>query len=107
MSIILSVTLFDTFIKKEAVILLIHMAVTTTSGSFDFNLDKLSEITNNSLEIGAKTTEGTADMAPIMGIGLGVAIAMSLIAIGISAVLAIVFLIFLKMKGFTKTAKGF
>ena len=75
-----------------------------TVGSFDFNLDNVKDITNNSTLIGAEITRELAAQGDIMGIGIAIAISLGLIATGIAAVFGVVFLIFnfarkLKMTG--------
>ena len=80
------------------------MAVTTV-GDFEFNLNHLSDITNNSLEIGSQTTLGVAEMSPILGIGIGIGAAGTAIAFGLVALLSIVFIILSKVKGFGKAIK--
>ena len=65
-----------------------------TIGSFDFNLETVADITNNSTLIGVEITRELAAQGDIMGIGIAIAISLGLIATGIAAVFGIIFLIF-------------
>jgi len=71
-----------------------------TVGSFDFNLDSVSNLTNNSTFLGAQVVSELAAMGDIIGIGIAIAVSLSLIAVGILVVIGIPFLIIKKVKGY-------
>jgi len=73
-----------------------------TTGSFDFNLDNVKDITNDSVLLGANITKEIRDMSDIIGIGIAIAVSLSLIAIGILVVIGIPFLIIRKVKAYKK-----
>ncbi len=71
-----------------------------SSGSFDFNLTNVANLTNNSVRIGEEVIEELAGMGDIIGIGIAISVSMGLIAMGILVVIGIPFLIIKKVKGY-------
>jgi len=71
-----------------------------TSGTFDFNLNNVGNLTNYSVQIGERVVEEVANMGDLIGIGIAIAVSLSLIAIGILVVIGIPFLIIKKVKGY-------
>ena len=51
----------------------------STTGSFDFNLTSVSNTVNNSTALAANVTGGVADQASLMGLAIGISIAILLL----------------------------
>jgi len=60
-----------------------------TVGSFDFNLSKIGNTMNNALDLGEKTTQGVADQGDLIGLAIGITIAIVLIAGAILLILGV------------------
>ena len=50
-----------------------------TTGSFDFNLDKVSNLTNNTTSLGANVTGEVAAQGDLIGLAIAISIALTLI----------------------------
>ena len=76
-----------------------------TVGSVDVNLGNIGDIVNNTTETGAAITGGVADQGDLIGLGIGIAVAFGAIAVGLGAIIGIIFLIFTMIRGIRKSAK--
>jgi len=50
-----------------------------TTGSLDVNLDNFGEMVNNSSSLGAEVTGGVADQGDLIGLAIGLSIAIGLL----------------------------
>jgi len=73
-----------------------------TTGSFDFNVARTANITNNAQYIAEGVTEEVADMGDIIGIGIALFIAIGLITVALVALIALPLVLIKKLKGYKK-----
>ena len=65
-----------------------------TTGSVDINLTPIGNIVNNTTDVGAEVTEGISDQGDLIGLAIGITIAILMLVGAITAVLGIIFVIF-------------
>ena len=69
-----------------------------TTGSVTIDLNNLRDIINNTTTTGEYVTEGVSDQGDLMGLAIGITIAILMLVGAITAVLGIIFLIFTFVK---------
>ena len=73
-----------------------------TTGSVDVNLTKFGDMINNSTEIGAEVTGGVADQGDLIGLAIGLSIAIGLLFGVVVLLLAFIVTLVKKTKGMKK-----
>ena len=82
-------------IKSEVILL-------ATTGSVDVNLDNIKDIINESTNLGALTIGGVADQGDLIGLGIGIALALTLLFGAIFVAIGVVPRLIKSVKGFKK-----
>ena len=73
-----------------------------TSGDVNIDLDNIRDIINESTNLGALTIGGVADQGDLIGLGIGVAIALTLLFGAVFVAIGVIPRLIKTVKGFKK-----
>ena len=75
------------------------MLFTATVGSVDVNVEKFGNMINNSTDLGAEVTGGVADQGDLIGLAIGLSIAIGLLFGVVILLLATIVTLIKRVKG--------